>query len=220
MKSRRIMLVLVGGVLSLAAQLTLSQTPPAFGKAFLPTTLDIFGGMSVARQFSSLGGKTSYGSYASSSEYPYKSHPRLGATVEVSGLYTSGSGSGLPELDSARAGTAQPLDRVHAELGNASTGFYTVMGGPSVSLKRTRRWQPFGRFLLGPVVYRTASTDPKGFTAIGTSDHFGTAAGGGANLSISHHSAVRGQVDWIRSWSGSQGPADILRISFGALFKW
>jgi hypothetical protein len=126
----------------------------------------------------------------------------------------------LPQVDSARQGTEKPLDQLHVEPGNSDTGFYTVMGGPSASLRRTRRWQPFGRFLLGPVIYRTASTDAKGFTSVEISDHFGTAAGGGANLTLSYHAAIRGQVDWIRSWTGSQGPADILRISFGALFKW
>jgi hypothetical protein len=73
---------------------------------------------------------------------------------------------------------------------------------------------------MGPVIYRTASTDAKGSTAVEISDHFGIAAGGGTNLPISYHLAVRGQVDWIKSWNVGQGPADILRMSFGALFKW
>ena len=220
MRSHRFVLVLLCGVLSLAPQLALSQTPPAFGRAFLPSTWEVFGGMSVARQFSSAGSRTSYGWYASSSEYPYKLHPRLGATIEASGNYSSEPGSGLPVVDSARTGIAQPLERMRVDPGNLSTGIYTVMGGPSVSLNRTHRWQPFGRFLMGPVIYRTASTDARGFTTVEISDHFGIAAGGGTNLPISYHLAVRGQVDWIKSWNVGQGPADILRMSFGALFKW
>ena len=64
------------------------------------------------------------------SEYPYRSHPWIGGTIEASGHYYNKSGD--------------------------STQLYAVMGGPSAAL-RSRAVQPFARFLLGGVVNRVSA---------------------------------------------------------------
>ncbi len=107
---------------------------------------------------------------------------------------------------------------------NASA--YTFLFGPSFAYRRGRRIVPFGRVLLGAANAR-ASTTSQGALAIGTAakssdTRFALAAGGGADILVSHSIALRGTADWIRSTFNDFGDdrQNNLRISVGVVFRW
>jgi hypothetical protein len=175
------------------SQISFSQIQPAGGGqkvVELPTTWDVFMGGSLARASS----QNTYGWDAAVSEYPYKSYPWVGGTIDASGHYYNKSG--------------------------ASSQLYAVMGGPSVVL-RSRRLQPFARFMLGGVINRYSATVGS-VTTTASSDHFGLSVGGGVDVPLGSRCAIRGQGDWVPYWVKSQVQTqrqDVLRVSGGIVFR-
>jgi opacity protein-like surface antigen len=131
-----------------------------------------------------------YGWDASVSERPYISHPWVGGTVEAGGAYTSASATA------------------------AESQLYTVMAGPSFVL-RGPRIQPFARALLGATIQRTQT--PAGAS---NAEHFGLALGGGVDIPFSRSWAIRGQADWVRSYTTATYTSDMLRASVGLVVRW
>jgi hypothetical protein len=173
------------------SQISFSQIQPAGGGqkvVELPTTWDVFMGGSLARALAS--SQNTYGWDGAVSEYPYKPHPWIGGTIDASGHYYNKSG--------------------------ASSQLYAIMGGPSVAL-RSRKLQPFGRFMLGGVVNRASATVGS-VTTTASSDHFGLSVGGGIDVPLGSRCAIRGQADWIPYWVQSQRQ-DLLRVSGGVVLR-
>jgi hypothetical protein len=130
-----------------------------------------------------------YGWDASVSERPYLTHPWVGGTIEASGAYPPSSST------------------------TANSQLYTAMAGPLFVL-RNPHIQPFGRALLGAAIVRTQTT--AGETNIA---HFGLAVGGGVDIPFSHYWAIRGQADYVRSYTTSTNTSNMLRASVGFVLK-
>jgi hypothetical protein len=123
------------------------------------------------------------------SERPYISHPWVGGTIEASGAYSSTSST------------------------TAESQFYTVMAGPLFVLQKSRA-QPFAHALLGATIHRTPA--PTGEL---NTEHFGLALGGGVDVPFSHFWSVRGQADWVRSYTSATITSNMLRASVGFVVR-
>jgi len=179
-----------------------------------PATWNVFVGGSGESSAS----QNSYGWNGSVSEYPYKSHPWIGGTVDVSGYYYDKQGVG--------------------------TQLFPIMGGPSIAANGWRM-QPFVRVMFGGIVDRTSTSTVSLLTgpnqanlSIGeanklrppptvtgpasTNYHLGFSAGGGIDIPAGSRLAIRGQADWIEYWVSSQGqpqPQEVIRASAGVVFR-
>jgi len=186
----------------LLVHLSLAQTVPAVKTSMtnLPTTWSIFAGISAESQPTVSGSPWVYGFDGSVSQYPFKSHPWIGGTIDFAGHFSSMSGS------LKTVGTQSDLST------------YEVLGGPSFRA-RARRVTPFGRLMAGPVVDRTTASVKAGASVISESNYFAIAGGGGADFGISPDWAIRTQADWIRYWVKFSPGQDFFRTSGGLLFR-
>ncbi len=205
----------------LSSQISSGQVQPAVKgrKLETPATWDLFMGGSWETSAS----QNAYGWDGSLSEYPYRSHPWIGGTIDASGYYYSKLG-----------------------VGNQ---LFPIMGGPSVV---TARWRirPFARCMAGAVLNRVSATTINLLTAprrgdesiVGNSrfpsspptipgpasisEHIGVSAGGGVDMPVGSRLAIRGQADWIEYWVKSQGQAqqsqsqDVIRASGGIVLRY
>jgi len=208
----------------LLVALSLSPSPTAYGQvqppvkglapAGQPAKWEVFVGGSWERSTS----QKAYGWDGAVSEYPYKSHPWIGGTIDASGHYynTQGKGSQL----------------------------FPIMGGPSVVVNG-RRVQPFARFMAGTVLDRLPATTvsllskpdhsvlsagevvmPRPPTTVGppaTSKYLGFSGGGGIDLPVSSRLAIRAQADWVGYWVNSSGQSqlqDAIRASAGIMLRY
>ncbi|SEG63135.1 hypothetical protein SAMN05421819_3948 [Bryocella elongata] len=178
-----------------------SQAPPSGGGAYLDssTNWDFSLGGSYARVLSGTSTGNVGGWNATLANFPYDSHPWIGAMVDLGGYYVS-----QPGKDSQ---------------------YYSVMGGPAVTLRVTRI-QPYARVMLGRVLKSasnstTASTNGQGMPRVlgsgsepaadasttastGWQGYFGLDAGGGLDYPITSRCAVRLEADWTPFWVNSQ----------------
>ena len=170
----------------LLIQSSSSQVPSPIsrGAIFEPTTWKVFVGGSFEREAS----QNFSGWSTSVSEYPYREHSWVGATVEGAGAYESTSG--------------------------LSPRLYRIMGGPSVAI-RTGRVQPFAHAVFGEVIERE-SLRRLGSSASGNVNSLGLAAGGGADFAITSVIGVRAQAEWVRNGTGTAIYG--FRTSFGVVF--
>ena len=126
---------------------------------------------------------------ASVSEYPFPSHPWIGGTIETSGGYQ--------------------------KQGAASTGVYTVMGGPSIA-PSSGGVRPFARAMVGGVMDRT--TVPGSSSGSATVSNFGVDFGGGVDVYLWEHWGLREQGDWI-SYEKSGSRANMVMGVIGVVFR-
>jgi opacity protein-like surface antigen len=92
----------------------------------------------------------------------------------------------------------------HASPGGTSLNTYTYLFGPRVTLRNPSKINPFGQFLLGG----SRITDG------GSSSQFAYSIGGGVDIGLLPHLALRPQVDYIGlNTSGSR--TNCTRVSAG-----
>jgi hypothetical protein len=168
-------------------QSSLAQVVPASGEQLSAESKSwaIFAGGSFER-----GGSTNFTGWdLSVSEYPYKAVPWVGGTIEGSGTYYTQSG--------------------------VTTGLYGFMGGPVISLRRSKL-QPFAHVLLGESVEKTSMTV---FRVSGSSSvsAFALDAGGGVDFPIRPAVAIRGQGDWLRDVKSNS--TSFFKVAAGVVFR-
>jgi hypothetical protein len=190
-------LFLVLGCLLAASTLSVAQAAPA---TTAPPTWDLLLGGTFQRGIGSTTMANHYGWEISGSEYPYKAHPWIGATVEGSGSYW--------ESTSTVSGVSTQVD----------DGLSTLMFGPSVAFNH-RHARPFARFLFGGVFDRTSvSVGGQSATPV-TSKNYGIAAGGGLDFPVRRSIAIRTQADWVKFWLPNLQSPNTVRTSVGVVFR-
>jgi Outer membrane protein beta-barrel domain len=109
-----------------------------------------------------------------------------------------------------------------ADTDGRSSSIYTYMGGPRVAL-RHGRFQPYAQVLIGDARFSSSQggvgsviVDPTGHA---TTNGFAAAVGGGVDLKIVHHFAIRLiQVDYLFTHFGPITQNN-LRLSSGFVFR-
>lgn len=98
----------------------------------------------------------------------------------------------------------------HASPGGASVNTYTFLFGPRVNFKNPTKVEPFAQFLVGGAHLTVA-----GFPS--TTD-FAYSVGGGVDLGVLPHLAIRPQLDYVGIHSYSAGAtANCTRVSVSAV---
>lgn len=88
--------------------------------------------------------------------------------------------------------------------------FHTLMAGPVFSLRKSDKVTPFAHVLVGAAVASGG----------GTATAFATAVGGGLDVKVNEHVAVRlVQADWLLFHSGGSTDKKNARVSAGIVFR-
>ncbi len=101
--------------------------------------------------------------------------------------------------------------------------FYTFMGGPQFTLRKSGRLQPFARVLFGGATVKVESTEMVDGALVsealsGSETGFALGGGGGVDFHCAHHIALRVAGDYIRPYVGGES-TDQLRVSAGLPFR-
>lgn len=101
--------------------------------------------------------------------------------------------------------------------------FYTFMGGPQVTMRKSGRLQPFARALFGGASETVETTElingaPAAPSLKGSDIGFAMGGGGGVDFHFLHHVALRVAGDYIRAYLGDDS-AGHLRVSGGLDFR-
>lgn len=143
------------------------------------------------------------------SEYPFRSHPWIGGTAELSGYYVDASHN----VSNSTENVSEFMD----------SQVYTFLAGPSVALTRGRV-EPFANVLVGLVhtgggaevidsgAVLTIST---GYTSVSA---LGVSAGGGVDLPLYSRWKIHTQANWLRDFSSGTS-ADFIQGSAGITFR-
>jgi hypothetical protein len=100
----------------------------------------------------------------------------------------------------------------HASPGGVSLNTYTYMFGPRISAHNPTKVTPFIQFLIGGA-HLTAGGGG------GSSSNLAYSIGGGVDLGVLPHLAVRPQLDYVGIHNyGSGGTANCTRVSVSAVF--
>lgn len=134
----------------------------------------------------------------------------FGAVVDISGSYGTKS---LTVLSSSGV-TVKTRTRLRS---------HTFMGGPQLTLRRSSRFQPFGRALLGGAWYSDSTNvlanNVPLFAELKEGDSgFALGGGGGTDISFSPHLGVRVTVDYIRTFFFNDSQGNI-RSTFGLIYR-
>jgi opacity protein-like surface antigen len=103
------------------------------------------------------------------------------------------------------------------------TRFYTFLAGPQVTMRKSGRLQPLARALVGGARLKVEDTGltngaPATTTLAGGETGFAVGGGGGVDLHIAHHVAVRLVGDYIRPYLAGMSEGHF-RISGGVTFR-
>lgn len=110
-------------------------------------------------------------------------------------------------------GIAGDFGGYHKGQNGVTFNTYTYLGGPRFSYRNSGRMTPFAQVLVG-----AAHGAFSGFGGSGTGNGFAFSAGGGADLGITKHLALRPQLDYIgMRFSGTT--VNTVRGSFGIVFR-
>lgn len=169
-----------------------------------PPAWDVYGGVAVQRYTPLFAPAPvyKYGWAFSLAQRAYPSHPWVAGEIEASGVYGSTS--------IAPAGGSSSSYKLRSDL-------YTAMAGPIVYLP-LHKLRPFAHVLVGGVVADNTVSVAGSTTASGTNGYFGTQAGGGIDVRMTHHTWIRGQGDWIRIWQIGDANADTVRLTGGVVY--
>jgi len=110
-------------------------------------------------------------------------------------------------------GLAGDFGVFHAEPFSVGLNTYTYQGGPRFYLRTHSLVTPFAQVLVGG-----AHLSAGGGGASGSANGFAFTAGGGVDLGLSKHWAVRPQVDYIGIHS-SGDTLNSIRASIGVVFR-
>jgi hypothetical protein len=110
-------------------------------------------------------------------------------------------------------GLAGDFGGYHKSQGGTTFNNYTYMGGPRFSYRQSARLIPFAQVLLGG-----ARGTLGGFGGSASNNGFAYSAGGGVDLGLSKHLALRTQLDYIgMRFSGTN--VNTVRGSFGIVIR-
>jgi outer membrane immunogenic protein len=110
-------------------------------------------------------------------------------------------------------GFAADFGGYHKNQGGVTFNTYTYLGGPRFSYRKSSRVTPFAQVLLGG-----ARGSLSGFGGSGSTNGFAYSAGGGVDLGLTKHLALRPQLDYIgMRFSGNT--VNTVRGSFGIVFR-
>jgi len=134
----------------------------------------------------------------------------FGGVVDVSGNY------GTKRLTVLSSGGVTVTTRTRLRS-------YTFMGGPQLTLRRSSRFQPFGRALLGGAWYSDSTNvlanNVPLIAEIKESDSgFALGGGGGTDISFSSHLGMRVTVDYIRTFFFNDSQGNI-RSTVGLIYR-
>lgn len=101
----------------------------------------------------------------------------------------------------------------HTSEGGATFNTYTYTGGPRFSYRNSSHVTPFAQVLVGG-----AHGSLSAFGSSGSGNGFAYSAGGGVDLGLNKHIALRPQLDYIGvRYSGNT--VNTVRGSFGIVFR-
>lgn len=129
------------------------------------------------------------------------SYFRLGGS---GGLNQNGVSGSLAYNPNKWLGIVGDFGGYHASPGGASLNTYTYLFGPRVSLRNPSKFSPFAQFLLGG----SRLTDG------GSSNQFAYSFGGGVDIGLLPHLALRPQLDYVGLRNSGQ-TANCARLSIG-----
>ena len=130
------------------------------------------------------------------------SYFRLGGS---GGLNQNGVSGSLAYNPNKWLGIVGDFGGYHASPGGVSFNTYTYLFGPRVSLRNPSKFSPFGQFLLGA----SRLTDGGG-----SSNQFAYSFGGGVDIGLLPHLALRPQLDYVGLRNSGQ-TANCARLSIG-----
>jgi outer membrane immunogenic protein len=110
-------------------------------------------------------------------------------------------------------GLAADVGGYHKSQGGVTFNTYTYMGGPRFSYRKSGRVVPFAQVLFGG-----ARGSLNAFGASGSSNGFAYSAGGGVDLGLTRHLALRPQLDYI-GMRFSCNTVNTVRGSIGIVFR-
>jgi len=130
------------------------------------------------------------------------SYFRLGGS---GGLNQNGVSGALAYNPNKWLGIVGDFGGYHASPGGVSFNTYTYLFGPRVSLRNPSKFSPFAQFLLGG----SRLTDGGG-----SSNQFAYSFGGGVDIGLLPHLALRPQLDYVGLRNSGQ-TANCARLSIG-----
>jgi hypothetical protein len=130
------------------------------------------------------------------------SYFRLGGS---GGLNQNGVSGSLAYNPNKWLGIVGDFGGYHASPGGVSLNTYTYLFGPRVSLRNPSKFSPFAQFLLGG----SRLTDGGG-----SSNQFAYSFGGGVDIGLLPHLALRPQLDYVGLRNSGQ-TANCARLSIG-----
>jgi opacity protein-like surface antigen len=110
-------------------------------------------------------------------------------------------------------GIAGDFGGYHKSQAGVTFNTYTYLGGPRFSYRKADRVTPFAQFLVGG-----AHGALSGFGGSGSGNAFAYSAGGGMDLALTKHVALRPQIDYI-GMHFSGGNINTARASVGIVFR-
>ncbi|MGB9464359.1 MAG: outer membrane beta-barrel protein [Candidatus Acidiferrum sp.] len=132
------------------------------------------------------------------------SYFRLGGGADINQNGLSGS---LAYNPNHYLGLVGDFGGYHASPGGTSLNTYTYMFGPRINMHNPTKITPFIQFLAGGAHLAVAG---------GSSNNFAYSVGGGVDLGVLPHLAIRPQLDYV-GLHNSGGTANCTRISVSAV---
>ena len=133
----------------------------------------------------------------------YASRPWIGGEIEASGIYSK---------EIVEEGTATFYQSL-----------YAYMAGPTFAARARGRVRPTGHALLGAVNERSRAegliTGTSGNTGRTNKMIFGSALGGGFDVSLPYRLTARGVADWLSFNENADKRVNDLRVSAGIVLK-
>ncbi len=180
--------------LSLVAQDT-SKVDPDFSK------VDVFGGYQYTHLGSAISPVASAQGWDGS--FTYNINKNFGVTADINGAYQTVSGSYI------------------GVSGSFPGHYYSFAGGPTYSFTSKGKFKPYVHALFGDArVSSSASAD--GVTVSASSNGFTTLIGGGLDMRLSRHLALRlVQADWVYYHFGLTGTssANTFKVATGVVYR-
>jgi len=102
--------------------------------------------------------------------------------------------------------------------GTVHTHVYSYAGGPVVSLNPGGTLNPFVHALFGGAHASLSACDAEGCESVGSQNGFVMMYGGGADVKMSKHMAVRGQLDWVYYRFNGYSNSSNVRVATGVVF--
>jgi hypothetical protein len=132
------------------------------------------------------------------------SYFRLGGS---GGINQNGASGSVAYNPNRWLGVVGDFGGYHASPGGVSLNTYTYLFGPRVSLRNPSKFSPFAHFLLGGSRLTAGSGG-------GSSNQFAHSFGGGVDIGLLPHLALRPQLDYVGLRNSGQ-TANCTRLSVG-----